>query len=76
MALKQSNGAYKCSVCEKEYPDPMAADSCRESHDMLYIPMTKTEFNRLLNALVLEDLTLIPDSLYKTFRKFQRTQGK
>lgn len=71
MAKKTVDG-FLCPVCEKKYANAMHADSCRDSHDLLYIPMTRTEVNRLLNAFFIGDTSLIPDTLIETLRKVQR----
>lgn len=71
MALKTSQG-YMCVVCKRIYPDPTKADACRDTHEILYLPFTHTEVNRLLNALFTGDLSLVPDSVFETLRKAQR----
>ena len=71
MATKVTNG-YMCPVCEKVYPDAMKADTCKASHEILYVPLTRTEVNRLIHGLMLGDFTLVPDSVFETLRKVQR----
>lgn len=71
MATKLIDG-YACSVCGTKYGNPGQADGCRDSHQLLYVPMSKTELNRLLNALVLDDVTLVPNHLIETLRKYAR----
>lgn len=73
MANKTFEG-YACSVCGLVYPNPAQADTCRDNHDLLYVPMSTTELNRLMNAIVLGDMSLIPNSLLETLRKFARIQ--
>jgi len=73
VAINLRNGQYACSICGEKYSSTVSADSCRDSHDIVYIPMTRTEFNRLINALALSDLSIIPDSLMETFRKYQKS---
>lgn len=76
MAKKLVTGKYLCSYCEQKFDSPSMADACRESHDIVYIPMTKTELNRLINGIMLGDLSIIPESLHTTLRKYQQTYGK
>ena len=71
MANKVIEG-YECAVCKLVYATSAKADACRKSHDIIYVPMTRTELNRLLNGLFLNDLSIIPESLLDTLRKIQR----
>jgi hypothetical protein len=71
MAKKVPNG-YMCLFCETVYPTLAKADSCRDSHEIIYVPMTVTELNRLINGLFIGDVTIVPDSLLDTLRKIQR----
>jgi hypothetical protein len=72
MANKLSVGYYACSICGEKYGSMVNADRCRDSHDMLYIPISKSELNLLLHAIVLEDVSAIPNSLRLTLEKYQR----
>lgn len=74
MAIKTIDGSYACGVCGKTYPTPAKADSCRDSHDMLYIPMSTSELNLLLNAIISNNFNLVPASLFETLRKYARHQ--
>ena len=73
MPVKKSNDRWECS-CGKNYDTRKEAESCLISHTVIYVPMTTTEFNRLHMAITLGDLTLIPNSLWDTFQKVQRSQ--
>jgi hypothetical protein len=68
---KKVNDGYMCTSCEKIYPTPARADACRDSHEIVYVPMNKTELNRLINGIFLNDISLIPESLLITLRKIQ-----
>lgn len=72
MATKLSDGTFACSICGAKYPSPAHADGCRDSHQLLYIPMSKTELNRLLNAIVLDQVETVPQHLIETLRKYAR----
>lgn len=72
MAQKLKNGKFACSVCGKSYPSPAHADSCRDSHELLYVPITKTELNRLINAIYSGDSSIIPFSLIETLKRYAR----
>lgn len=74
MATKLNDGTYACSVCGTKYPSPAVADGCRESHQTLYIPMSKTELNRLIHALMNEDFDMIPKHLWETLQRYSKAQ--
>ncbi len=71
---KKVEGGFACTECNKVYPDPQKADACREEHGMIYVPFTKTEINRLMNGLFLQDFSIIPESVMEKLRKYQRMQ--
>ena len=59
MAIKLPDGKYKCSWCNKIYPDPSKADACRSNHDIVYVPMLRSDVNRLLMFIHTKDEKLI-----------------
>ncbi len=74
MAIQMLDGTWACSICGKKYVNAPRADSCRESHDMLYIPMSKTDLNRLIHALMNEDFDMVPKGLWETLQKYSKAQ--
>lgn len=72
MATKLRDGTFACSVCGTVYSAAAHADGCRDSHQLLYIPMSKTELNRLLNAIVLDQVETVPSHLIETLRKYAK----
>jgi len=40
MSIKLKNGRYSCGYCGKEFTDNVDAENCKESHGLIYIPMT------------------------------------
>jgi len=72
MAINLHDGQWACSVCGARWNGAMQADSCRDSHNIIYIPMTRDEFNMLVHALGFGDLSVIPESLRETIKKYQR----
>ncbi len=74
MAIKIQDVGYACNICGRIYKNLVKAPACRDTHDTLYIPMSKTELNRLINGLILNDVSLVPDSLLNTLRKYQKAQ--
>jgi hypothetical protein len=74
MAKKLVDGTFACTICGHRYPSPAHADGCRDSHQLLYIPMSKTELNRLINALILDKVEMVPEHLVETLQKYARFQ--
>jgi hypothetical protein len=72
MAIELKDGTFACSVCGEKYPLASKANACRDSHEMLYIPMTKTEVNRLMNAIILNQVELVPESVIETLRRYAK----
>lgn len=72
MAQTLADGTFACSVCGKVHYNVIQADACRDSHDMIYIPMSRTELNRLINAIMLDKVDIVPESLLTTLRKYAR----
>lgn len=72
MATKLKDGTFACSICGAVYPAAAHADGCRDSHQLLYVPMSKTELNRLINAIVLDKVEMVPEHLLSTLRKYAR----
>ena len=72
MAIKTLNG-YRCSYCNREFPSQVLADSCRDAHEIIYLPITKEDLNRLLQFIRLniggEYSELLTESLIKSLYK-------
>jgi hypothetical protein len=73
MAIKNdADGTYSCSYCGKVFVDPFKADECRDSHELIYIPFTKKDLNRLVEFIYLKDDSLLTPSLIKILTKRYR----
>lgn len=69
MAIRIKEGEYQCLHCEKIYPTPARADACRESHDMVYFSVSRTDLSRLLQFIYTKNDELLTPTLMKTLRK-------
>lgn len=76
MAYRIEGVGWACSICNRIHPSQAKADACRDTHDVLYIPITHTELNRLIQAIMLENFSMIPESLITTLRRYQRIHYK
>ena len=71
MAVKVSGG-YACGYCGKVFPNPIGADDCKTKHELIYVPITKSDLNRLINFIYLKDESLLTQSLIDTLSKYLR----
>lgn len=65
-------GQWICGYCGTPYVDQTKADQCRESHDLIYVPLTKTDLNRLLNFIFTKDEALLSRELMDTLQRYLR----
>jgi len=70
MAIKLADGRYKCGWCNKIYVYPLDADACKESHDIVYVPMLRSDVGRLKQFLMTKDEELITETLYNSITKY------
>jgi hypothetical protein len=72
MAIKLPTGKYMCSICRREYPTPTHADACRDSHDTIYVAMSKGELNMLMLAIVSGDMSVLSTGFLERLEKYKR----
>jgi hypothetical protein len=72
MAIKSRLGGYLCGYCGKSYADAAKADFCRESHDLIYVPLTKADLNRLILFLNTKDDEVLTRTLVDTLQRYLR----
>jgi hypothetical protein len=63
---------HQCFYCSKYYPDPDDARKCEKGHDVLYVPILRSDLNRLLNFIVTGDRNLLTESLSRTLFRYVR----
>lgn len=76
MSNKIEGLGYACSICNRIHPNLAQADACMKEHEVVYIAMTRTEFNRLVNAIFLQDFSIIPDTLLEKLQKDMRNLAR
>lgn len=76
MAIKLVDGRFACSICNKIYPQASKADDCRLSHNVIYVPLTHTELNRLIIFMNMGDPSVLPDGLYEKLTGFARAAAR
>jgi hypothetical protein len=71
MAVKTRDG-YLCGYCGKKYVDASKADSCRDSHELIYVPLTHKDLNSLLHFIQTKDEEFLTESLMNTLQTYLR----
>ena len=74
MAIKHKSGKYQCSYCEKLHDDPVAADTCRESHGLIYVPFTKKGLNSIITFLYTRNEKDLDEHTVKIILKYRTLQ--
>ena len=75
MANKTKDGKFSCSHCGKIYSQLHEAENCRESHELLYFPITKEELNSILQFIFTKEDELLDEDLIKRLQKFSRVNS-
>jgi len=71
MAVKTIDG-YRCGYCGKLYIDATKADVCKEQHELIYVPLSITDLNRLVQFLHTKNDDLLTESLVSTLDRYLR----
>lgn len=69
MAIKNKDKTFSCSYCGRVFPNIQLADSCRESHDLVYIQISKGDLNRLIHFIYSKDESLLTASMINALKK-------
>ena len=72
MAIRTYKGKYKCGYCGKIYDRDQEADTCKQSHNLLYLPLSAEDINRLHLYLYNGDENLLTESLIKQIKKYAK----
>jgi hypothetical protein len=72
MAFKTKKGKYQCSYCLREYDDPVRADTCRDEHDLIYVPLSHADIFALNNFLIAKDERLLTETAVRQLRKYYK----
>jgi hypothetical protein len=72
MSIHIGDKLYKCLYCGKVYSKDVLADACRESHNLIYIPISYDDLQRLIQYIWVGDKNLLTASLMNTLQKYNR----
>lgn len=69
MAIKTTDG-YECGYCHRFYTNPIDADNCKNSHNLIYVAITREELNNLLSFIFLKEEALLSDRLVERLQGY------
>lgn len=70
------NKKNRCFYCHKWHPSEEKARKCEAEHDVIMVPLLKSDLNRLVNFIATGDKALLTESLSLTlFRYFRHGLG-
>ncbi len=76
MAIKHKSGKYQCSYCLQLYDTPTEADTCREKHELIYIPFTRKGLQSILTFLYTKNEKDLDEKTVQILLKYNRLRPK
>ena len=76
MAIKEEDGQFSCPTCFKKFNRLVLADSCEKSHNTIYVPMQRSDIDKLIQFIFTGDQRLLKDMqpLVKTLMKYTKVK--
>lgn len=68
---------YRCAICKKKFKNKndlkakQLARECEKNHDIVMVPMLKSDIQRLLAFLVSKNEELLTRTLWDTLRQYR-----
>lgn len=72
MPLEVTELKWKCVHCGKEYKTSAIAKACEESHDFVFVKLTRLELKKLIQFLYTGDLKVLPPDLPERLANLDR----
>jgi hypothetical protein len=73
VAIKRLDGKYVCGYCGKIFSKDQDADTCKQSHDLIYLALSVDDLNRLYSFLHSKNNDYLTESLFNQVAKAVRT---
>lgn len=67
--------SFVCDFCGVVYPTMEKATECENSHDVVYVPLQRSDLKRLLSFITTGNPDWISSSLIKTLQKYKGLRG-
>ncbi len=62
MAIKTKDG-YKCFYCGEKFKHPEKADQHRDEHEIVYVPISVADINKLMHYIMMPDPKILEDTV-------------
>jgi hypothetical protein len=69
MAIKR-DGKYLCGYCYKPYAKIDQAETCKESHNLIYLAISQEDLNRLVNFIYTKEESLLGETLVDRLQSY------
>jgi len=66
------NGKYLCGYCLKPYDKPFDAEACKDSHELIYVPLSKADLNRLINFIYSKNDSYLNENLVNILKRYMK----
>ena len=67
MAVKTKAG-WECSYCGKPFANRIRADACRDTHDLVYIAMARSDIARLVQFIMTKEERVLTPTIFLTLQ--------
>jgi|WetSurMetagenome_2_1015567.scaffolds.fasta_scaffold305718_3 hypothetical protein len=74
MSFQDSEGRWRCSICKLVYPSATLASSCEKAHDIIYVPMKRTDIDKLVQFIFTGGESPLPEDLVKSLMLFTKVK--
>ena len=74
MSYQDNEGRWRCSVCRLTYASATLAGSCEKAHDLIYVPMKRTDIDKLIQFIFTGGQSPLPEELVKSLMSFTRVK--
>lgn len=67
---KKVGELWLCSYCGTEYDTPIKAEKCLKKHELIYVPLSRGDLNRLINFIYIKDDELLTKTMMDTLTTY------
>jgi hypothetical protein len=68
--LDRPKKLYTCNYCGTDYDTQIKVDKCKKKHEIIYVPISRGDLNRLINFIYIRDESLLTRTLMDTLTSY------